>query len=281
MREPNHNFIQANPEEVLCPAEHAVHKNFTTSVGALRKDLVRTAYYLLQVQERDIHRKLGYETLAAYAAAWAGLTAKQAREFVAIARRLPQFQEVEEALKAGDLSWSKARLITRRANPEDQRKWIDQAQKIPVRELEERLPPRAKQPPAPTPAPAGLLAPKERKPAAGDPPSAPKQHFTLSFTAEEYALLEAAYCDAVIEDTGGNRRRTIPPRLRRQVMQRARFRWEAAGCPNTQFLQIHHRRPAAAGGGNTLDNLVVLCSRCHRRLHENEQTARTVLRHAP
>ena len=251
MREPNHNFIQANPEEVLCPAEHAVHKDFTTSVAALRKDLVRTAYYLLQVQERDIHRKLGYETLAAYAAAWAGLTAKQAREFVAIARRLPQFQEVEEALKAGDLSWSKARLITRRANPEDQRKWIDQAQKIPVRELEERLPPRAKQPPAPTPAPAGLLAPKERKPAAGDPPSAPKQHFTLSFTAEEYALLEAAYCDAVIEDTGGNRRRTIPPRLRRQVMQRARscatphnaFAGGALSCPGAGSLaHMRHRR---------------------------------------
>ncbi len=94
-------------------------------------------------------------------------------------------------------------------------------------------------------------------------------------------LLEAAHCDAAIEDPSGNRRRTIPPRLRRQALQRARFSCEARNCTHTQFLEVHHRRPTAAGGTNSLDNLIVLCSHCHRRLHENEELARMALKHAP
>ncbi len=88
------------------------------------------------------------------------------------------------------------------------------------------------------------------------------------------ALLAAATCDATVADTRGERRRTIPPRLRRLALQRARYHCEAAGCRHTRFLEIHHRQPVAAGGGDDLANLVVLCSACHRRLHEHEAQVR-------
>jgi 5-methylcytosine-specific restriction endonuclease McrA len=93
--------------------------------------------------------------------------------------------------------------------------------------------------------------------------------------------LEAGLCDAILEDPQGNRRRMVAPRMRRLAFQRARYSCEAPGCGNASFLQIHHRRPVAGAGANDLENLVVLCSRCHRNLHEEEKEAREALRKAP
>lgn len=93
-------------------------------------------------------------------------------------------------------------------------------------------------------------------------------------------LLEAVACDAIIEDAAGDRRRTVAPRWRRLALQRARFRCEAAGCRHTQFLEVHHRVPRERGGADGLDNLVVLCSRCHRALHEHEAEAAAATRSA-
>lgn len=95
------------------------------------------------------------------------------------------------------------------------------------------------------------------------------------------ALLRAGQCDAVIEDPEGNRRTTIPPRVRRQAFQRARFRCEARGCTNVHFLEIHHRKQVSGGGLRDLENLVVLCWQCHRDLHRAEEEARKVAKTAP
>ncbi|MFH2052650.1 MAG: HNH endonuclease signature motif containing protein [bacterium] len=84
------------------------------------------------------------------------------------------------------------------------------------------------------------------------------------------SLLAAAHCDAVIENSDATRRQVIMPRMRRQALQRARYTCEAGNCRHTRFLEIHHRVPVAGGGRTELDNLIVLCSRCHRLLHERE-----------
>ncbi len=84
------------------------------------------------------------------------------------------------------------------------------------------------------------------------------------------ALLEAATCDAVQESQDATRRTTIPPRIRRQVLARAGHRCQGEGCHHTNFLEIHHRVPAASGGRSDLKNLVTLCASCHRELHRRE-----------
>lgn len=88
-------------------------------------------------------------------------------------------------------------------------------------------------------------------------------------------LIESAHCDSMVENEDARRRHSIPPRLRRAVFQRDHYRCQAAGCNHTQFLQIHHRVPRAQGGASALGNLVTLCSRCHRALHEQEETLRS------
>ena len=87
-------------------------------------------------------------------------------------------------------------------------------------------------------------------------------------------FLEAARCDAIIQREHGHRRSVIPPRLRRQVLARDQHRCQHPGCRHTRFLQIHHRVPWAQGGRTELDNLITLCSGCHRRLHTDETELR-------
>jgi hypothetical protein len=87
---------------------------------------------------------------------------------------------------------------------------------------------------------------------------------------------ERLACDAslveMVERDGkplsvGRRTRTIPPSIRRALQARDR-RCRFPGCENSRFLHAHHIRHWAHGGETRLDNLVLLCSRHHRYLHE-------------
>ena len=87
------------------------------------------------------------------------------------------------------------------------------------------------------------------------------------------AQLEAAECDAVVVKEGKRNRSTIPPRVRREVLTRARGRCQAPGCRNAHFQELHHIIPRAKGGTNDPANLVVLCSRCHALWHRKNLDA--------
>lgn len=65
---------------------------------------------------------------------------------------------------------------------------------------------------------------------------------------------------------GGRKTRTVPPALRRALQARdhgCRF----PGC-NARLCDAHHVRHWADGGATRLDNLVLLCRRHHRAVHE-------------
>ena len=77
----------------------------------------------------------------------------------------------------------------------------------------------------------------------------------------------------MLEDTDGNplnigrKSRSIAPALRRALKHRdagCRF----PGCTVTRFVDGHHIRNWSAGGETSLDNLVLLCRRHHRLVHE-------------
>ncbi|MBW3651577.1 MAG: HNH endonuclease [Actinobacteria bacterium] len=89
-------------------------------------------------------------------------------------------------------------------------------------------------------------------------------------------------CDAavvaVVEDGRGTpldvgrKTRSIPPAVRRALQVRdggCRF----PGCTNRRFVDGHHIRHWAAGGETSLANLVLLCRRHHRAVHEGGYTA--------
>jgi 5-methylcytosine-specific restriction endonuclease McrA len=64
----------------------------------------------------------------------------------------------------------------------------------------------------------------------------------------------------------GARTRTIPPALRRALLHRDRT-CRFPGCP-VRVAEGHHVRHWAQGGPTTLSNLVLLCRRHHRAVHE-------------
>jgi hypothetical protein len=83
-------------------------------------------------------------------------------------------------------------------------------------------------------------------------------------------------CDAslveLVEKDGeplsvGRKRRTVPPSIRRALQARDR-RCRFPGCDNRRFLDAHHIEHWAEGGETRLGNLVLLCGRHHRFLHE-------------
>jgi hypothetical protein len=83
-------------------------------------------------------------------------------------------------------------------------------------------------------------------------------------------------CDAslvrILESDGrplsvGRRTRSIPPALRRALGSRdggCRF----PGCTRHRFVDAHHVEHWSRGGATDLDNLVTLCRRHHRLVHE-------------
>jgi 5-methylcytosine-specific restriction endonuclease McrA len=77
-------------------------------------------------------------------------------------------------------------------------------------------------------------------------------------------------CDASLV-RGGRRSRTIPPAIRRTLKRRdggCRF----PGCENRRFVDAHHVRHWAQGGETSVSNLVLLCRRHHRAVHEGGYT---------
>jgi hypothetical protein len=65
----------------------------------------------------------------------------------------------------------------------------------------------------------------------------------------------------------GRKRRTISPALRRALAARDRG-CRFPGCENRRFVDGHHVRHWSQGGETNLDNLVSLCRRHHRLVHE-------------
>jgi hypothetical protein len=65
----------------------------------------------------------------------------------------------------------------------------------------------------------------------------------------------------------GRKSRTIPPAIRRAIKRRdngCRF----PGCTCSKFVDAHHIQHWADGGETSMDNLVLLCRRHHRLVHE-------------
>jgi hypothetical protein len=73
-------------------------------------------------------------------------------------------------------------------------------------------------------------------------------------------------CDAAVVHNG-RKTRTISPGLRRALRARDRT-CRFPGCDNHRFLDAHHVHHWARGGPTALANLVLLCRRHHRAVHE-------------
>ncbi|MEL7449058.1 MAG: DUF222 domain-containing protein [Pseudomonadota bacterium] len=77
----------------------------------------------------------------------------------------------------------------------------------------------------------------------------------------------------------GRKQRTIPTAIDRALWARDRG-CRFPGCCNTRYVHAHHVKHWSHGGETSLDNLVLLCSRHHRLVHEGGYSLRTDYRGA-
>jgi HNH endonuclease/Domain of unknown function (DUF222) len=66
----------------------------------------------------------------------------------------------------------------------------------------------------------------------------------------------------------GRKSRAIPAAMRRALDERDEGRCRFPGCENRRWVDAHHIVHWARGGKTRLDNLVLLCGRHHRLVHE-------------
>ena len=86
-----------------------------------------------------------------------------------------------------------------------------------------------------------------------------------------HTVMERARCDSQVDEPGERNTSTIPPATRRKVLARDRHCCQAPGCEHTKFLEVHHIQPRTDGGSNDPENLITLCSACHRLVHEKQE----------
>ena len=74
-------------------------------------------------------------------------------------------------------------------------------------------------------------------------------------------------CDASLVSVG-RKSRVVPAAMRRALEMRDEGRCRFPGCKNRRWVDAHHIVHWARGGETKLGNLVLLCSRHHRLVHE-------------
>jgi len=72
----------------------------------------------------------------------------------------------------------------------------------------------------------------------------------------------------------GRKRRTVPHAMRRALAVRDEERCQFPGCPARRYLHAHPLRHWAQGGETKLDNLCLLCSWHHAKVHEDGWSVR-------
>lgn len=82
------------------------------------------------------------------------------------------------------------------------------------------------------------------------------------------------YVLETLERIGEPHDRRIPFAVQRAVYERARYACELCGWSHDRWsreapriLELHHLEEHAAGGQNTPENLIMLCSRCRDEVH--------------
>ena len=200
------------------------------------------------------------------------LSVGAAREKVRVSHALKTLPAVSAAFRDGELSYSKVRALVRVANRDNEEALLNFALKTTAARVEERC--------------------RELRCGTVDSVIEANRAYASRFlTIRRHAgrgtvlitvelpieTVRRIGCDAdavVIMETAageplsvGRKTRIVPTAIKRALTARDRG-CAFPGCHNTRFVDAHHVQHWSAGGETSLDNLLLLCSRHHRLVHE-------------
>ncbi|MHC5070586.1 MAG: HNH endonuclease [Planctomycetota bacterium] len=94
------------------------------------------AFYLHEMQARGVHQLFGYRSAVHYAMDRLDMCRRKAEMLVAVGAALLRLRAIDRAFAAGEITWSKTRLLCRVASEETEVEWLLKARDLGCRELE-------------------------------------------------------------------------------------------------------------------------------------------------
>ncbi len=97
------------------------------------------AFYLKDVEERQLYLQYGFAHTVDYARERLGFEDRKTRSLLNIAHSFENCSHLKKAFQNGDIPWTKAREVAKVANPETDREWLEKTREMTNRQLEEAV----------------------------------------------------------------------------------------------------------------------------------------------
>ena len=267
----------------LQPSDHPLHSKYVEGdkLGAEITELCSYIYaatyqLLVKIREFDENEYWGVGGVCS-CAHWlnfkCGIGMNAAREKVRVAHALTELPLISEAFRKGRVSYSKVRAMTRIADDTNEHESYSTRRADALAEIAETY---MQTDPVPSSTADRYQVVVHVTAETSSSPEVENAHIEGGphVTAETSRRI-ACDCTVVGVIDGeqgeplsiGRRSRTIPPAMRRALRFRDK-RCRFPGCTNTRFIDGHHIKHWADGGETSMDNLVQLCRRHHRLVHE-------------
>ena len=230
--------------------------------------------------DRRLYRLMLFPSANRYVTERLGLSPRKARALVALERKTWTTPGLEDAYRAGDLSWVRALAILPVVSESTGGAWIARAQAVTVRrlldEVEWALVARdGVEPIEPPPAGAALVA-SERQTCAHDDWEYPDAEITFRAPVSVVALFRTAILSFAPPTYGlwqGFERLLrhvkaeweAQPRHRDPIFARDGWRCAVPACTSRRNLHDHHIVFRSRGGDNARDNRITVCAWHHLR----------------
>ena len=259
---------------------------------------------IMEMAEENLFVKLGFMGPWDFLIKEIHLSESQASYFHRVAQRARGIPELKEAVVSGKLSLSQARRIVGVINPDNASEWIEAAQTLKQKALERKV---SEESPRRGVREAivsislelskltvvmtveeeeklerarDLVSQSLQKPASYQQTLGAAVNLYLEkkdpvAKAERASLRTSKGHDDVPSrvSAGYQARTPIPAPIRHTIWMRDQGQCcftdkEGVRCPQKRWIDLHHIKPVATAGDNTVDNLVTLCRSHHRFQHE-------------
>jgi len=168
-----------------------LHRALTVDLVDLQRLEKGALLSFANLLEEKLYRELGYASIHAYGRAALGFSERKLSAWVRMASALERLPATREAVRAGELPWTKARELVSVATPENEQQWVEEAKALGRRELERRVKASRARPPGKRKPPALGFAPGPDEARRAQTEAATPLRVTLGFTPEQYARWEA------------------------------------------------------------------------------------------
>lgn len=113
-----------------------IHDLALRASGCVLKGKLLLGRCLLSMQRTQAFRQYGCSSVIHYAISWLGCTSDDAYNIRSVAEKLEILPRLTEAAEAGKVGWCHLKAVLRRATPENEEIWLEEAQSSSMKRLE-------------------------------------------------------------------------------------------------------------------------------------------------